>query len=185
MGSSISLYSRICSYFMPSILRVGDRRVLRYLNKYGFINIRLTFLIMDASCTLDQVLSLEQYYIDNLPTSLNVDRFAQSTGYHTPMSMEMRIKLRLERGKQVFIYDATSMVFLYRFDSRQQLYTLLKVHHTSLTKSLLNGIPYKGLFLFTSEPLTTLVHTPMTLAELIPLFTSVQSIRWGFTLRTS
>lgn len=162
---------------MPSILKVADRRVLRYLNKYGFTNIRLTFLIMNASCNLEQVLSLEQYYIDNLPTSLNVDRFAQSTGYHTPMSEEMRTKLRLERGKQVFIYDANSMVFLYMFDSKQQLYTALKMHHTSLKDCLTNGTIYKGTFSFTSEPLTTLIHTPIALDMLIPLFREVQSIR--------
>ena len=35
IGSSISLYARVISYFMPSILKKGDRRVLRYFHKYG------------------------------------------------------------------------------------------------------------------------------------------------------
>lgn len=177
VGSSISLYSRICSYFMPSILKVADRRVLRYFNKYGFANIRLTILIMDINATLEQVISLEQYYISNLHTSLNVDRFAQSTGYHTPMSEKMRIKLRLDRGKQIFIYKAFSMEFLYMFDSKQHLYNVLKLHHKTLSDCLLNGTFYKGTFAFAAEPATTLTHTPITLDELIPLFREVQSVR--------
>lgn len=165
---------------MPSILKVGDRRVLRYFNKHGFENIRLTFLIMDNNSTLEQVLSLEQYYIDNLPTSLNVDRLAQSTGYHTPMSDGMRLKLRLERGTQVFIYDADTMVFLYMFDSKQHLYTMLKIHHKTISNCILSGTPYKGIFIFSLEPLTTLIHDPILLDKLILSFREVQSPRFTF-----
>lgn len=32
VGSSINLYNRVCSYFMPSILSKSDRRVLQYFN---------------------------------------------------------------------------------------------------------------------------------------------------------
>ena len=48
VGRSINLYNRICSYFMPSILKTKERRVLRYLNKYGFTNIKLTFFSLDS-----------------------------------------------------------------------------------------------------------------------------------------
>lgn len=34
VGSSINLYNRVCSYFMPSILAQSNRRVLRYFSKY-------------------------------------------------------------------------------------------------------------------------------------------------------
>ena len=59
VGHSISLYNRISSYFMPSILNTKARRVLKYLNKYGFSNIRLTIYIMDVSSSLDEVVNLE------------------------------------------------------------------------------------------------------------------------------
>lgn len=35
VGSSISLYNRVCSYFLSSILAKGDRPVLRYFHKMG------------------------------------------------------------------------------------------------------------------------------------------------------
>lgn len=161
---------------MPSILAVADRRVLRYLAKYGFDNIRLTYLVMSPSSTLEQILAVEQYYIDNLPSSLNVDRFAVSTGFHTPMSEAMRNKLRLERGQQVFIYDAPTMSFLYMFDSKQQLYSTLKVHHKTLGDCILNGTLYRNAFYFSIEPSTSLDHTnPIALSTLIQLFKDVQA----------
>jgi len=166
---------------MPSILKVGDRRVLRYLYKYGFDNIRLIYLIMDPSRNLDQVIQLEQYYIDNLPTSLNVDRTASGTGFHTPMTEDMRIKLRLERGLQVFIYNASTLEFLYMFDSKQHLYNTLKVHHKSLNWCIANGSTYRDKFIFALEALTTLDHTnPIALDSLILMFKSVQQPRWVF-----
>jgi hypothetical protein len=68
---------------MPSILRTKARKVLCYLNKYGFSNIKLTIYILDASfppgipsggkASLEQVVALEQYFIDSLKPNLNVD----------------------------------------------------------------------------------------------------------------
>lgn len=89
VGCSINLYNRVCSYFMPSILSNSDRRVLRYFNKYGFNNVKLTLLILESSCSWSQVIELEQYYIDLLSPNLNVDLVAGGFhGYHTPMSKE-------------------------------------------------------------------------------------------------
>ena len=106
VGSSINLYNRVCSYFMPSILAQSNRRVLRYFNKYGFKNVKLTLLVMEPFSTWDQVIELEQYYIDFLSPDLNVDFIAGGYfGYHEPMSQEARDKLRKERGTPIYIYD--------------------------------------------------------------------------------
>lgn len=56
---------------MPSILKTKARRVLRYLKKYGFTNLKLTIYIMDNSASIEQVVELEQHFID----SLNPQRF--------------------------------------------------------------------------------------------------------------
>jgi hypothetical protein len=53
VGHSINLYNRISSYFMPSILKTKARRVLRYFNKHGFSNIKLTIYIMDEKSSLE------------------------------------------------------------------------------------------------------------------------------------
>ena len=65
---------------MPSILKTKARRVLRYLNKHGFSNIKLTIYIMDENSSLEEVVELEQHFIDSLKPNLNVDLVASSSG---------------------------------------------------------------------------------------------------------
>ena len=56
VGHSINLYSRICSYFIPSILKTKVRYVLKYFNKYGFKNVKLTILILKSNATVVEAL---------------------------------------------------------------------------------------------------------------------------------
>ena len=151
VGSSINLYNRISSYFMPSILNTKARRVLRYLNKYGFNNIKLTIYIMGPYSSLEQVVELEQYFMDSLKPSLNVDPIASSSGYHSPMSQEMREKLRKLRGTPVYIYDVKDFNLLYIFDSKQQVYNLINIHHVTLNNCLNSGIIYLDNFFFSLD----------------------------------
>ena len=120
VGSSINLYNRVCSYFMPSILAKSDRRVLRYFNKYGFNDVCLTLFIMDSNSTWDQVIELEQYFIDNLSPELNVDLVAGGyNGYHEPMSDKARLMLRQLRGVPIYIDDTHTKSLIYISDSKQ------------------------------------------------------------------
>lgn len=136
VGHSINLYNRVSSYFMPSILNLANRRVLKYLNKHGFSQINLRLLILKDSVTIDEVILLEQYFIDNLNSTLNVDRIAQGTGYHYPMSIEMRNKLREIRGTPIYFYDKESLNLLYIFASKTEIYNIIKIHHKTLDDCL-------------------------------------------------
>jgi hypothetical protein len=59
---------------------------------------------MNEKATLEQVVELEQYFIDTLKPNLNVDLVASSSGYHDPMSAEARERLRKHRGGGIPIY---------------------------------------------------------------------------------
>ena len=131
VGHSINLYNRISSYFMPSILKTKARRVLRYLNKYGFSNIKLTIYIMDENSSLEEVVELEQHFIDSLKPNLNVDLVASSSGYHSPMNQEIRERLRKQRGTPVYIYSTDDFTLLYVFESKQHMYNTINIHHTT------------------------------------------------------
>jgi GIY-YIG catalytic domain/NUMOD1 domain len=146
VGHSINLYNRISSYFMPSILNTKARRVLRYLNKYGFSNIKLHIYIMDEKSTLEEVVELEQHFIDSLKPNLNVDLIASSSGYHEPMSQEMRDKLRKQIGIPVYVYRAEDLTLLYIFDSKQQTYNSINIHHKTLNDCLNLGTLYLDVF---------------------------------------
>ena len=142
VGHSINLYNRISSYFMPSILQTKSRRVLRYFNKHGFQDTNLTIYIMDENSSLDEVVSLEQHFIDTLKPSLNVDLVASSSGYHEPMGQEIRDRLRKQRGTPVYIYNVEDFTLLYIFESKQHMYDSISIHHKTLNNCLDAGTVY-------------------------------------------
>ena len=151
VGHSINLYNRISSYFMPSILSTKAIRVLRYLNKYGFGNIKLTIYVMNQNSSLEQVVELEQHFIDTINPNLNVDLVASGSGYHGPMSQEAREKLRKQRGTPVYMYDAKGFTLLYTFGSKQQVYDIISIHHVTLNDCLDSGNLYLDTFFFSLD----------------------------------
>lgn len=151
VGHSINLYNRISSYFMPSILKTKARRVLCYLNKHGFSNMKLTIYIMDEKSSLDQVIGLEQHFMDSINPNLNVDLVASSSGYHTPMSLEIRERLRKQRGTPVYVYSADDFTLLYVFESKQHIYNSINIHHISLNDSVNLGTVYLDAFFFSLD----------------------------------
>ncbi len=105
VGHSINLYSSISSYFMLSILKTKTHRVLSYFTTHGFSNLKLTIYIMDINSNLDEVVALEQLYIDTLNPYINVNLISYS-GYQGSMSHDIEDKLCKERGTPVYIYDS-------------------------------------------------------------------------------
>jgi hypothetical protein len=153
VGHSINLYSRIYSYFMPSILNTKARYVLNYFNKYGFENVRLTILILKSNATVVEAIEMEQYYIDTLKPNLNIDLVASGSGAHTPMSEEVKQRLRSQRGVPVYIYNTKPSELIYRFESKQHLYNILNIHHVTLNNCLDSGTLWLKVFLLSLEPI--------------------------------
>lgn len=152
---------------MPSILKTKERRVLRYLNKYGFVNVRLVLYIMDISSTIEQVVELEQHFIDTLNPELNVDLVASSSGYHEPMRQEMRDKLRKERGVPVYFYDAETLTLLHVFGSKQFMYKVLNAHHKTIDGCLDLGKLYLDTFFLSLDKIEESINTNLlTLDEI-------------------
>jgi len=53
-----------------------------------------------------------------------------------PMGQEMREKLRRQRGTPVYMYDAKDLTLLHIFESKQQAYSSINIHHNTLNDSL-------------------------------------------------
>ena len=83
---------------------------------------------MDEQASLEQVVELEQYFIDTIKPNLNVDLVASGTGFHSPMSMEAKEKLRKQRGTPVYVYKADDFTLLYVFDSIQYMTDSVGIH---------------------------------------------------------
>ena len=104
---------------------------------------------MDLNATWEQVIELEQYFIDILSPNLNVDLVAGGiNGYHKPMSQEIRDKLRKQRGTPVYLYSADDFTLLYIFDSKQHMYDSINIHHSTLNDCLYSGKTYLDTFFF-------------------------------------
>lgn len=138
---------------MPSILKTKARRVLRHFNKHGFQDTNLTIYIMDDNSSLDEVVRLEQHFIDTLNPSLNVDLVASSSGYHEPMSQEIRDKFRKQRGTPIYIYNAEDFTLLYIFESKQFMYDSINIHHKTLNNCLNAGAIYLDNFFLSLDPI--------------------------------
>jgi hypothetical protein len=131
---------------MPSILKTKARRVLRYFNKYGFDNVNLTVYIMRQDSSLDDIIKFEQYFIDTLKPSLNVDLVASGTGYHGYINIEAINKLHKQRGTPIYVYDITGFTLLYMFESKQHMFNSIKIHHNTLSNCLDTGTVYLDSF---------------------------------------
>lgn len=176
VGSSINLYARIVSYFMPSILNNADRRVLRYFKNHGFSDVILTIYVLDKGSTKEMTFFLEQYFIDNMNPNLNVDLVAGgSKGYHSPISMEARKRLRKDRGISFYVYDCFSHSLIFKFESKHHAYNSIHIDFKSLKNCLENAELYLSRFLFSVEPIAELPFiSEMSLLELIDLVASVK-----------
>lgn len=158
VGSSISLYSRVCSYFMPSVIAKADRRVLRYFRKYGFEGVTLTLLIMEPGSTGEMAVQLEQYCMNLLSPDLNVDLVASSSGYHEPLSEYWRNYYRLVRGTKVFIYDTENSQLIFKCNSIQYLIDYAHIHRATIQYYASTGELFLGRFIIAFEPLSEMVN---------------------------
>lgn len=142
VGHSINLYNRIRTYFMPSILKRRGSKVLRYFSEYGFNDTVLTLYILDDNSSIENIVQLEQYFIDVLEPNLNVYLVASSS-----------IKIGLSRERSTTIYMYKESILVYVFTSKQELYNSINVHHRILTNCLNKGILYLNTYTFQSKKL--------------------------------
>ena len=97
---------------------------------------------MDKNTSLNKIIELEQYFIDTLHSNLNVDLVASSSGYHEPMNQKMREYLRKLKGTLLFVYNSNNFTLLFVFDSKENLYKTINMHHKTLSDCLNYGKVY-------------------------------------------
>ena len=140
---------------MPSMLKSGTRRVLRYLNKHSFNEINLTVYIMDIESKEKDIIALEQHFIDTLKPNLNVSSKAGSTTHQGPMDQAMRQRMRKLKGTAVYVYEAETLCLLFIFDSKQYMSREISIHHNTLNDCLDSGSLYLDYFFLSIEPIET------------------------------
>lgn len=175
VGSSTSLYARVISYFMPSILEKADRRVLRYFRKHGFTDITLTLHILYNN-TIITSLELEQYFIDTIKPNLNVDLIASSTGYHEPISDYWRDYFRKARGIGIYIYDITRGKLVFVSDSIQYIADHVGIHRSTILRYRNRSELFLGRFHIVRDYVPELTNRePLDIIEFIKLLNRVRN----------
>ena len=156
VGRSTNLYVRVRSYFLPSVLKRQDQRVIMYFNKYGFKN---TVLILYINSRRDSE-SFSAYRAGassngraSLP-NLNIELNARISRYNLPRDKDRRNfcpqrKSKRQKGKKIYVYNKARNQLFYIFDSKQDTYALMKIHRNTLC--LNNSLPYLNYFVIESN----------------------------------
>lgn len=170
----LELFLTLCR--PTGILKKGDRRVLRYFNKYGFTNVTLTLLVMDSNSTSEIAVQLEQYCMDTLLPDLNVDPVASSSGYHEPNFEEIYRasqywrdylrKLRAGRSPaKVFIYDTKTAQLVFMSDSVQYIADHVGIHRSTILRYTTTAELFLNRFLISYDPITEMDNTEIVVGS--------------------
>lgn len=140
----------------------------------------LTLQILPKGSTIEQILELEQFYLDrhfNHPLNLNSDNCANGSGKNYPMSEAAKIRLRKERGIAIFMYDMFNSTFLFVFDSKTFAQLQLNIDHRTLNDCLNNGKLYLGRFMFAFDAITEMHSASESILPLSDVKSLLESIR--------
>ena len=136
---------------------------------------------MEETSNLDDIVKVEQHFIDTLKPSLNVDLVASGTGFHGNMSQQAIDKLRKQRGTPVYVYSIEDFTLLYIFESKQHMYDNINIHHNTLSNCLNTGAAYLEHFFFSIDIIEESEKTYfLDLEEMIQL---VHNKRKGYSVK--
>ena len=157
VGHSITLYNRISSYFLPSIIKSNARKALGHLNKHEFKEMTLTVYIMDIESKVEDVVALEEHLSTywTWEPNLNVSVVVSSCD-NEPLDQAMRERMLAShtlKGTPVYVYEAETLCLLFIFDSKQYMYKAISIHHKTLDDCLDSGGLYLDYFFLSIEPI--------------------------------
>jgi group I intron endonuclease len=138
VGSSINLYTRLRSYFTPSIINMGNRLINKSMKTFGMLNFKLDIYIIDTtgmepSKIRAVTLCLEQYYIFILKPSLNSIKVAGSKPI-VEFTEEHIASIKKANSKPVFVYKNKTL--LYEAPSAIELIKETNLSPSTVAKSL-------------------------------------------------
>jgi excinuclease UvrABC nuclease subunit len=149
IGSSRDLKVRFEAYFCPG---VGSRNtpICKALNKYGLEGFKLSILVY---CKKEDVLILEQKYLDKLKPTYNILKTAGSpAGRKVSDETKKLISIKLKQhwkdkgfhlGKAVRVVDVqTNLETIYT--SLREMERELHIGHATILKYIENGKVYKN-----------------------------------------
>nr|ATI20472.1 GIY-YIG endonuclease [Juglanconis juglandina] len=184
VGSSSNSVERILNYFRPKSLLKESRRAMEFFRDYGFKNVDLYIIPLNPKeYTINDMKSLEAYYIKELYTPLNVQREV----YISPLQdtyqfiKHKNLKSISKSAVPVYVFKKDNLKkVLYVFSSLTKLKKEFQINISTLNSYINNeGNYYLDLFYFTTKlPLELDLENLIELEELMDLKTSVLPKRY-------
>jgi len=180
VGSATSSFTRISDYFKPIKLLTETRLGMKFLRWFGFKDIQLSIIQLDyTKYTLEDVRTLEQFYIDNLHSALNIARVvskARRKGVNYITNSYVESDLR-DQPIIIYIYDSKAENLLYAFQSKTILYSEFGIHHGTLKILLNTNNLYLNNFIISTEKIETAsTNNMLSIKELLNLKTKSKTL---------
>lgn len=116
VGRSINLYARVRSYFYRIPKYKGASLIRNYLNKYGFSGVNLILFILPKKYTFNELVNVEQAFLDFFKPALNLDSNATPSRYNAPMKSETYKKFVSQRSHAIGVFNGATNKLLWVFE---------------------------------------------------------------------
>lgn len=179
VGSSSNSVERINNYFRPKSLLKESRRAMVFFSNYGFKDVDLYIIPLNPKeYTINDMKSLEAYYIRELYTPLNVQRkvYISPLQNSDPSIPNSSLKSLSKSAVPMYVFKKDDLKkVLYVFSSLTKLKKEFQINISTLD-SYINkqGNYYLGLFYFTTKlPIGYNLENLIRLDELMALKNTV------------
>ncbi len=137
VGSSSNSVDRVISYFERTYLFLEKRRGVEFLADYGFEHIQLTIIYLEfKKYTARDIKLLEAYYINELNSSLNSQKFVYLPAEPLESVLPFINITNRDTAVPIFVYGPDLTRVLYVFNSKTSFYSEFNVHWNTLVKYL-------------------------------------------------
>ncbi len=149
MGSSSALARRLIGYFNGTHQNTG--KLIPLIKSEGIGAFKLQVIPLIESYTVDQELSLEQYFLLHPEFNLNTLKVVKSASG--------------ARAKPLFMYTKDFSELIYSSDIQEDFIFKLRIHHSVFSKSLDTGVCYLNKYIFTDKPFVGAKETNMSATD--------------------
>lgn len=150
MGSSSTLARRLIGYFNGTHKDTG--KLIPLIKKEGVGAFKLQVIPLIESYSVNQELSLEQYFLLHPEFSLN--------------TLKVVNNFSGARAKPLYMYTKDFSELIYHSDVQEDFIFKLGVHHSIFSKSLKTGAYYLDKYVFTDKPIVGAKENNLSITEI-------------------
>lgn len=150
VGSSSALARRLIGYFNGTHKDTG--KLIPLIKSEGVGAFKLQVIPLIESYTVNEELSLEQYFLLHAEFSLN--------------TLKVVNNFSGVRAKPLYMYTKDFSELIYSSCIQEDFIFKLRIHHSNISRSLKTGELYLGKYVFTDKPITGVKEMKMSVTDI-------------------